>query len=273
MNYFRIAPVAIAALLIGVTGCKQYKRDDSAPAPVANAITTVKGVGVSEEVFAIYARNRTRQEPDTLSDEQRADLIKELQDLYLLSELAREQKLDRAPEVVAQLDFQRRSVLAGSIANDFLENNEASEDEVRAEYEKMTSGDAGTEYKARHILVETQEEAQAIIGELDGGADFATLATEKSTGPSGPSGGDLGWFPPNRMVKPFSDAVVALEDSAYTAEPVETQFGWHVILREGSRDATPPPFDTMKDQIKPQLEQQKFRDFIEAEREKAGLGS
>ncbi|MEM8984125.1 MAG: hypothetical protein AAGC71_13925, partial [Pseudomonadota bacterium] len=175
MNYSQLAPVALVALLIGIAGCKQNTGGDAKPAPVANAVSTVKGVGISEEAFAIYARNRTRQEPDALSDEQRADIIKELEDLYLLSELAREQKLDRDPEVVAQLDFQRRSVLAGSLANNFLENNEATEEELRAEYEEMTSGEAGKEYKARHILVETEEAAKEIIGELDGGADFATL--------------------------------------------------------------------------------------------------
>ena len=268
------ALLAAAAVMLGActkAGSQDSGTDSLFEAPVTDAIASVNGIGISEEVFNIYVRNRTRQEPDTLTDEQREGMISELQDLYLLAALARENKLDSDPEVVAQLNFQRFSVLAGAMANDFLTNNEATEEEIRAEYEKTTSGDAGKEYKARHILVESEDEAKAIIAELDGGADFVELAKEKSTGPSGPNGGDLGWFPPNRMVPPFSAAVVELEDNAYSKEPVQTQFGYHVILREGSRDLTPPPFETLQQQLKPQVEQQKFRDFIEAEREKATL--
>ena len=119
------------------------------------------------------------------------------------------------------------------------------------------------EFKARHILVETQGEAQDLITQLDGGADFAELVKEKSTGPSGPSGGDLGWFPPDRMVPEFSSAVVELEDGAYTKSAVQTQFGWHVILREDSRESTPPPFETMRDVLRQRVESSKLQDYIE----------
>ncbi|MEL7537571.1 MAG: peptidylprolyl isomerase [Pseudomonadota bacterium] len=266
-------PFRSAVLLSGLLAVAACTDTSSEPAPVAvkDAVATVNGVAIGAETLNVYARNRMRQDADALTDEQRDNLIKELQDLYLLSELAKQDKLDRDPETVAQLDFQRRSILAGAFANNFIETNEPTEEEIRAEYEKTTTGDAGKEYKARHILVPTEDEAKALIAELDEGANFEELAKEKSTGPSGPSGGDLGWFPPNRMVPPFSEAVVALEDNAYTKEPVQTQFGFHVILREGSRDLAPPPFDTLKEQIKPRLAQTKFRDFLDAEREKATL--
>ncbi len=257
-------PALLLAGLLIATGCTD-------PVVAEDGVATVNGTSISKEVFNIYARNRTRQEPEALTDEQREMIVKELQDIYLLADLAKAQKLDRDPEVVAQLDFQRRSILAGALANNFLEENPATDEEIQAEYEATTGGDQGQEYKARHILLETQEAAAAVIAELDGGADFETLAKEKSTGPSGPSGGDLGWFAPNRMVPPFSAAVVALADNAYSKEPVQTDFGWHVILREGSRQATPPPLETMKPQIKPRLEQKKFQDYIAEQREKAKL--
>ena len=94
--------------------------------------------------------------------------------------------------------------------------------------------------------MQTQAEAQDLIAQLKEGADFQALAKEHSTGPSGPNGGDLGWFAPEQMVKPFADAVIALEDGAFSPDPVQTQFGWHVILREESRDAiiTPVPLDS-----------------------------
>jgi peptidyl-prolyl cis-trans isomerase C len=97
---------------------------------------------------------------------------------------------------------------------------------------------------------------------LQGGADFTELAKNNSTGPSAPSGGDLGWFTAQAMVKPFSDAVGVLEDGAFTTTPVQTQFGWHVILREDSRDSAPPPLDSVRDAIVQRINQQKFQDFV-----------
>ena len=155
-------------------------------------------------------------------------------------------------------------MLAQAVAADFIANNPATDEEMQAMYDEQIGLAPPTEFKARHILVATQGEAAEIITQLDGGADFAELAKEKSTGPSGPSGGDLGWFPPERMVAEFSQAVQALEDGAYSKEPVQTQFGWHVILREESRDAAPPPFDSVRDALKQNVEGQKLQDYLES---------
>ncbi len=114
------------------------------------------------------------------------------------------------------------------------------------------------QFKARHILVATQGEAVDLISQLDGGADFQELAKEKSTGQSGPNGGDLDWFSPDQMVAPFSAAVSTLENGTYTSAPVQTQFGWHVILREDSRETQPPTFESVRDAINQQVQQKKF---------------
>jgi peptidyl-prolyl cis-trans isomerase C len=119
------------------------------------------------------------------------------------------------------------------------------------------------QFKARHILVDTQAAAADLITQLDDGADFAELAKEHSTGPTGPNGGDLGWFAPDQMVQPFSQAVAALEDGAHTAEPVQTQFGWHVILREDSRENQPPTLESVRDAIVQRVEQAKFAAYLE----------
>ena len=134
---------------------------------------------------------------------------------------------------------------------------------MQALYDEQIQSAPGQEFKARHILLETQGEAIDVIAQLEGGADFAELAKEKSTGPSGPSGGDLGWFPPDRMVAEFSQAVQELKDGEFSKVPVQTQFGWHVILREESRESVPPPFDSVRDVLKQQVEGQKLQDFIE----------
>ena len=113
---------------------------------------------------------------------------------------------------------------------------------------------APLQYKARHILVETQASALDLIAQLQDGANFEELAKANSTGPSGPSGGDLGWFSPEQMVK---------QDGEFTTQPVQTQFGWHVILREDSRENQPPPLDSVRDSIKQSVEQLKFQNYLE----------
>jgi peptidyl-prolyl cis-trans isomerase C len=109
------------------------------------------------------------------------------------------------------------------------------------------------ELHARHILVETEEEAREVIALLDGGADFAELAKERSTGPSGPKGGDLGYFTADQMVPEFSQAAAALEPGSYTKEPAKTQFGWHVIKLEDRRTAAPPPLEEIEQQLREQV--------------------
>ena len=113
----------------------------------------------------------------------------------------------------------------------------------------MAQAESREEIKARHILVEAEDTAKAIIEELKGGADFVELAKEKSTGPSGPNGGDLGWFTADVMVPEFSQAAMELKPGEITLAPVKTQFGYHVILVEDRRQQTPPSFEEMKDQL------------------------
>lgn len=220
------------------------------------------GVSIDPNVFNMYLESRI-QKPAAQATPQEASAVREeLTDIYLLSEQPRAEELKNDPRLQAQLELQSRAMLAQAVATDFLTRNAATDEEMQALYSDQTSQAPAQEFKARHILVETQGEALALITELEGGADFGELAKENSTGPSAPSGGDLGWFPPDRMVPEFSQAVVALADGAYTAAPVQTQFGWHVILREESRDSAPPPFDSVRDVLKQQVESQKLQNYM-----------
>ncbi|MGI9464977.1 MAG: peptidylprolyl isomerase, partial [Aestuariivirgaceae bacterium] len=136
----------------------------------------------------------------------------------------------------------------------YVENNVTSkitDEQVRARYDDVIGKQpAETEIRARHILSKTEDEAKAIIAELDKGGDFAELAKAKSTGPSGPRGGDLGFFGKGQMVPQFEKAAFALEPGAHSPAPVQTQFGWHVIKIEESREKPKPAFDTVKDQVR-----------------------
>ena len=153
------------------------------------------------------------------------------------------------------LDNERRSFLAGEALGQMaaIEVDDAA---VEAAYQEQFGNIAPEqEFNAAHILVETEDEAKAIKAELDGGADFAELAKEKSTGPSGPSGGDLGWFGKGMMVAPFETAVLALEPGQ-VSDPVQTQFGWHVIVLKEARDKPAPALDDVRAQLSQSLQEQ-----------------
>jgi peptidyl-prolyl cis-trans isomerase C len=229
----------------------------------AETVTTVNGVDIDSTVFDAYLESRFQKPAAQASADERATVERELTDIYLLTTQPKAKEFADDPQVKAQLELQYRGTLAQAVARDFVESNPATDAEILAQYEAQLEQSPAKQYKARHILVQSQGEAEDLIAQLEEGADFQALAKEHSTGPSGPNGGDLGWFAPDQMVKPFADAVIALEDGAYTTAPVQTQFGWHVILREESRDNEPPTLDSVRDSIKQQVEQTKFQDYMQ----------
>jgi peptidyl-prolyl cis-trans isomerase C len=230
----------------------------------AEAVTTVNGVEIDQTTFDQYLESRVQKPAAEATEAERASVLKELTDIYLLTTMPRAQELAKEPATRAQIELQYRAVLAQAVVSDWLRSNPASEEEIQEAYAAQMLLAPDLQFKARHILVETQSAAADLIEQLDDGADFEELAKENSTGPSGPSGGDLGWFAPNQMVKPFSDSVAGLENGAYTKEPVQTEFGWHVILREDSRNNEPPPLDSVRDVIKQNVEQGKFQEFLQS---------
>jgi len=230
---------------------------------LAETVLTVNGVDIDSTVLDMYLESRIQKSADQATPEEREVVIQELTDIYLLTTQPNAKAIEADPSIRAQIELQGRAVLAQAVAAEFFASNPATDEEILAEYQiQMTSAPA-TQFKARHILVETQAGASDLIVQLDDGADFAELAKAHSTGPTGPNGGDLGWFSPDQMVAPFSDAVAALEDGAYTLEPVQTQFGWHVILREESRDNQPPTLESVRDVLKQRVEQTKFQSYLE----------
>ena len=252
----RIAGLAAAVLL--------------AAAPIASAETvmTVGDTEIDSVLFDLYLESRTQQPADQATPEQRAAIEEELTDIYLLSSTPRTEELADDPQVYAQLELQRRALLAQLTATDFLSRNRATEEEIQTEYaEQLALAPPSEQIKARHILVETHAAAVDLIAELNDGADFAQLAISNSTGPSGPSGGDLGWFSPDSMVPEFRDAVSAMDNGTYSTEPVQTQFGWHVILREDSRAEEPPPLEGVRDVVSQRIEQRKLQEYLQQLRE------
>ena len=269
------AALAIAAVSFAfVTGCTESESAAAAKSADVDSVGSVNGVPISRAVMDVYAPGRLRKPLEDVTDEERSQVLSELQDIYLLAELAKKAKVDKKPKVAAQLSLQRRSVLAQALVADYVESHPATDEELQAGYDEMAGSTSGEQYKARHILVRTEDEANEVIAQLKSGdTEFADLAKEKSTGPSGPQGGDLGWFSADSMVKPFADAVAALENGKMSDAPVETQFGWHVILREDSKPNTPPPFEEISAQLRPSIEQKKFQEYLEEQRTLARMES
>ena len=182
-----------------------------------------------------------------------------LEQLIQQEALAQSDKAVETKRVVVALANERRSMLAAE-AIQAVADAAVTDEAIAAAYEAAyADADMGVEYNASHILVETEEEAIAIIAEIEGGADFGETAKEKSTGPSGPRGGMLGWFGKGRMVAAFEQAVAGMEPGTVSA-PVQTQFGWHVIRLNETRTLDAPALETVKDELTQQVQ----RDAVEA---------
>ena len=237
----------------------------------AETVLTINGADIDSAVVDLYLQSRTQKPAAEATPAERDSVIQELTDIWLLTTQPAATALADDPAVKAQIELQSRGVIAQAVAADYFAKNPATDEEITAEYEMQMQRTPPLQFKARHILVETQAAAADLISQLEEGGDFAELAKAHSTGPTGPNGGDLGWFSPDQMVKPFSDAVAGLDDGAFTKDPVQTQFGWHVIKREESRENQPPTLESVRDVIKQRIEQTKFQGYIEqlrAEHEK-----
>jgi len=274
--------LALITSLAALTGCDQVQNNDSSadnnatastvaetPAAEGVVIATVNGQPITSSELAVYSGQRKppNNTPEANSEEV---IMKELVSLELMRQESISKGLDKQPMVIATIDQQERTALAGAAIQDFLANSPVTDDAAKKVYDEQM-GKATSEFNARHILVKEQDEAVAIIDLLDKGGDFSELAKEKSTGPSGASGGELGWFNESQMVKPFSEAAAQLEKGQYTKTPVQTQFGWHVIILDDSRASTPVPYDDVKDRIKMLLANQNMQQHVEELRNAANI--
>ena len=156
----------------------------------------------------------------------------ELINREILAQEADRQGVSARPEIKNQVDLARQSIVIRALAQDFIAKNPVKDDEMKAEYDKFKSQSQGKEYRARHILVEKEDEAKAIITKLKGGGKFEELAAQSKDTGSAAQGGDLGTFTKGQMVKPFEDAAFGL-DVGQMSEPIQTNFGYHIIHRTG----------------------------------------
>jgi peptidyl-prolyl cis-trans isomerase C len=226
-------------------------------------VATVNGVPIHESIFRLYALNGLQKNADDLTDEERSLVLEDLIRFRILMDAATQSDLLSERRVAAELELARLQIVARTMAGRYLEQNPATEAELRAAYNENLDRLRSTQFKAKHILLESEEDAAAVIVELNEGADFVELAREKSTGPTAPQGGDLGWFTAESMVEPFANAVLAMEPGRHSTAPVRTQFGWHVILVEDRREQQAPGLDAVRAELVNAVERRKLEAYVE----------
>ncbi len=231
-------------------------------------LVKVDGTPITEMHYLFFRAQKGEDAGGTDQNAQMA-ILNELINTAIVANEAKQLKLDQHPEIQAAVDIARMTILAEAVFQDYLKKHPVTDEMIKAAYEKRYAKKAGKEYKARHILLESEDDAKAVIKALNEGADFIALAKEKSTGPSGPNGGDLGWFSAKQMVKPFADATRAMKKGSYTKEPVKTQFGWHVILLEDVRDAKPPKLEDVQESLRRELSRASVIAYLNELRDKA----
>jgi peptidyl-prolyl cis-trans isomerase C len=271
MTRTTIALAVMAALALPAAWAQAPAAPKAAPAPAATPKAAEGKALYPQAQFDLMLKERTSQgQPD--SPDLRAALREELNTRELLAREARKKSIDKQTDIRTQMDLASQTVLVRAYVADWLKANPVPEADLRREYDTIKAQIGDKEYKVSHILVEKEDEAKDVIAELQKGQKFADLAKARSKDPgSKERGGDLDWNAPANFVKPFSDAMVKAEKGKFTPQPVQTQFGWHVILVEDVRDAKVPSYDEVKPQLSQRMQAQHLDRYFRDLRAKNGL--
>ena len=233
-----------------------------------NAFATVNGVAIPQstaDAFIAEQKAQGAQDSAELKNAVKEELVRR----ELLTQEAKKKGLDKRPAIAAQAELARQAIYIRAYIQDFVKANPISEAQLKSDYETIKTQLGGTEYKTRHILVEKEDDAKAIIVNLKKGAKFDELAKQSKDPGSKENGGDLGWSSSASYVKPFAEALAKLEKGKYTEAPVKTDFGYHVIMLEDSRPLSPPVFDTIKPQLAQRAQQVQIEKLVNDLRTKA----
>ncbi len=258
--------LALAVPCVSVVALAQTATSPTVKA--GNKAATVNGVVIPKSRVDMIVKAQEAQGQQD-SPEIREAITRELVMREIVEQEAKKRGLAKQPEVQAQIDFARQNVLFNAYRQDFQRRNPVSDADIKAEYEKIKSQMGDNEYKARHVLVETEAEAKDIIAKLQKGEKFEDLAKASKDPGSKERGGDLDWNSANAYVKPFSDALTKLEKGQYTQQPVQSQFGWHVIQLDDTRPAKFPSLEEVKPGLTQRLQAQALEKNMADLREKA----
>ncbi len=263
-----LVAVLAASLAMGLAQAQTTAPKAAAAAPA----TPAAGKALYPQAqFDTLLKQRIQQgQPDT--PELRSAIREELNTRELLAREAKKQGLEKSNEVKNQMELASQTVLVSAFVADWIKKNPISDADLRKEYDTIKTQIGDKEYHVKHILVEKEDEAKDIIAQLQKGTKFDELAKARSKDPgSKDKGGDLDWNAPAGFVKPFSDAMVATPKGKFSTVPVQTQFGYHVILVEDIREAKVPPFDEVKPQLQQRMQAAHLDKYFKELRAKNGV--
>ncbi len=262
-------PLAAIGLLLGLMApalLAPAAAQEGQPDRSQLLIATVDGLEIRQADVSAFVASLPPQTQQLPRDQLLPLVLQELINTKILVKLARRDGLDEEPEFKRQINSAAEQILR-QIFLERLSEAAVNDEAIQRYYdENIGSAEGDVEVRARHILLETEEDALAVVQEIENGGDFEQLARDRSTGPSAPAGGDLGYFTRDAMVAPFAEAAFAMAAGEVSA-PVQTQFGWHVIKVEDRRETAPPPLEQVRDEISRQLFRQVVQNAISGERE------
>ena len=275
MNRMLVAVAVMTALCSGGALAQATapapKAAPKAAAPAAAPAASTEKQLYSQGQYDVLLKERLAQGGQD-TPEIRNAVKEELNTRELLAREAKKQGVDKNPDVKTQMDLASQTILVRAYVTDWVKKNPVPEADLKKEYETIKGQIGDKEYKVRHILVEKEDDAKAIITELQKGAKFDELAKSRSKDPgSKDKGGDLDWNAPANFVKPFGDAMKSTPKGKFTPQPVQTQFGWHVIEVEDVRDAKVPAYDEVKPQLQQRLQAQWLDKYFKDLRAKNGI--
>jgi peptidyl-prolyl cis-trans isomerase C len=260
-----LGSLAVLSVVGLVTACSKPDTSTVGGDPLGpTQVATINGQRVPESVFRLQTLAAARKNADDLTPDERKAVLNDLVGLYLLGDEARAQGLFSERAIAAQIELARIQLEARLMATRFLEKNQATDDEMKTVYDQNLPRLGGLQqFKAKNILVNTKEEADVVIKQLQQGRKFADLAKERANGPTGPNGGDLGWFTAETMVQPVVEATRAMKVGTFSTEPIKSEFGYHVLLLEDERTQDAPSFDSMRNDLKTAVERDKLQKHIQ----------
>jgi peptidyl-prolyl cis-trans isomerase C len=253
----RLAALLVAGAILSAPAFAQSK-----------TFATVNGQAIPQSVYdAFVAEQKAQGAPDNaeLQNAVKEELIRR----ELLAQEAKKKGLEKKGTVPGQVELAKQAVLIRAFLSDYVQAHPISEAQLKAQYDGIKTNLGSTEYKARHVLVEKEDDAKAIIAKLDKGEKFSELAKQSKDPGSKDKGGELEWSSPAAYVKPFGEALTKLKKGEYTKTPVKSDFGYHVIQLDDSRAMTPPPYEQVKPQLQQRASQQQVEQLVKELREKA----
>jgi peptidyl-prolyl cis-trans isomerase C len=259
-----VGSLFVLSFVVAGAACSKADKPATVADPLGpTQVATVNGKRIPESVFRLHTLSTMRKNADDLTADERKAVLNDLIGLYLMADEARDQGVLTERTVAAQLELARLQLEARAMATRYLEKNAATDAEMKAVYEQSLPRLGGQQqFKAKNILVNTKEEADAVIKQLQQGKKFADLAKERANGPTGPNGGDLGWFTAETMVQPVVEAARTMKVGAYSTEPIKSEFGYHVLLLEDERTQDAPTFDAMRNDAKTAVERDKLQKHV-----------